>query len=270
MRLTFSSVPDGRRRTFALSRISAPLRSAVMRYISLSALFAAFLAHAAPDLEAPYAGLKTLSCDVERVSKVPQGELRILSRVFHQAPGKLLVENFSPGRRKILCDGTTLHFHDASFKRGFRQEVAKLDDWWNGQIANLPCTPFEHTRRLRNIEPRLLKEEGGERLFGYAASNAWVEVRVGAKDLIRSIDLYSGPDHAFQFGRVEYTRYDEISGVPVITAMTSWKQVEDLRVEETVTFRNIRVNEPLADRLFDARAHFEGVEFVDEYRKSME
>ena len=236
----------------------------------LSAVLAAVLVRGAPDLEAPFAGLRTLSCDVERVSKVPQGELRILSRVFHQAPGKLLVENFSPGRRKILCDGTTLYFHDASFQKGFRRETAKLDDWWNGQIANLPCTPFEHTRRLRGIEPRVLKEEGGERLLGYAASNAWVEVRVGAKDLIQSIDLYSGPDHAFQFGRVEYTRYEEIAGVPVIAAMTSWKQVEDLRVEETVTFRNIRVNEPLADRLFDARAHFEGVEFVDEYRKTME
>ena len=241
-----------------------------MRIHLLPFFFAAVLAQAAPDLEAPYAGLKTLSCDVERVSKVPQGELRILSRVFHQAPGRLLVENFAPGRRKILSDGTTLHFHDASFKKGFRQEVAKLDMWWTAQIANLPCTPFEHTQRLRNIEPRLLKEEGGARLFGYAASNAWVEVRVGAKDLIQSIDLYSGPDHAFQFGRVEYSRYEDIAGVPVITAMTSWKQVEEVRVEESITFRNIRVNEPLADRLFDAKAHFQGVEFVDEYRKSME
>ena len=242
---------------------------------SLSILLSAFTSLAAaaataPELEAPYAGLKTLSCDVERVSKVPQGELRILSRVYHQAPGRLLVENFSPGRRKILCDGTTLHFHDASFKKGFRREVARLDPWWIAQISNLPCTPFEHTQRLRGIEPRVIKEAAGNRLLGYAASNAWVEVRVGAKDLIQSIDLYSGPDHAVQFGRVEYTRYEEIAGVPVITAMASWKQVEEVRVEETVTFRNIRVNEPLADRLFDAKAHFEGVEFVDEYRKSME
>lgn len=237
-------------------------------FLLLASLAAA--ATPAPDLEAPYAGLETLSCDVERVSKVPQGELRILSRVFHRKPGRLLVENFAPGRRKILSDGKTLFFHDASFKKGFRQDLSKLDDWWNAQIANLPCTPFEHTRRLRGIEPRVLKEDAGGRLLGYAPSNAWVEVKVDARGLIQSLDLYSGPDHATQFGRVEYTGYSEVAGVPVITAMKSWKQVGDVRVDETVTFTNIRVNEPMADRLFDSAPHFEGVEFVDDYRKSME
>ena len=94
---------------------------------------------AAHRLLAAYASVPALSCDIQRVSPLPDGRsLRTLSRVLFQAPDRLHSETVSPLHRRSVSDGTTFRQYIEGMNKGFSAPVAELPEFMLINLRQLP------------------------------------------------------------------------------------------------------------------------------------
>jgi hypothetical protein len=222
-------------------------------------------------LEASYHRIRTVSCEVERVTEGAQGRLKLLSRVFYQEGGRLHVENVRPGRRRIVCDGRALWLKDDAFQQGFSGPLAELrgQEFWRDQIERIPGTPSEHIRRARaqNLTGRLLPAaDGVARRTAYAAEKTHLVISQDERDRIVALEYFRDPELQDRAARFEYAEFKDFpDGISVAQLHRAWLRSGADEITETTRFLNLAVNEPVAASLFDAARHFPGVSFHDDF-----
>ncbi len=123
---------------------------------------------AVSNLVAAYERIASVRCDVRREATGPQGTVRRLSRVVWERPDRLLSENFSPVRRRVVSDGTNFFSHVEGDPFGFSRPVAELDEEMRRPLSVVPGSPMDLLLRWVDAPER---EE-------FPPSNGWRRVVV--------------------------------------------------------------------------------------------
>lgn len=98
---------------------------------------------AVSNLVANYERVASVRCDVRREATGPQGTVRRLSRVVWERPERLLSENFSPVRRRVVSDGTNFFSHVEGDPFGFSRPVTELDEDMRRPLSVVPGSPMD-------------------------------------------------------------------------------------------------------------------------------
>jgi outer membrane lipoprotein-sorting protein len=112
-------------------------------------------------LLAQYDAVRSLSCEIRKDVSGAAGTVRTLSRVYYERPDRLNVENFTPVKRRIVCDGTNFFSYVEGDSKGFTRPVAELDEIMLLQLRKIPGTAADHLFRLRGTGGWCRNRHGG-------------------------------------------------------------------------------------------------------------
>ena len=222
-------------------------------------------------LLADYAKIESVSCEVRREVEVQGKPMRTLSRVHYQRPDRLHVESPAPFKRRIVADGTMFYDRLEEAPRGFAKAIADLDEARLIQLRKVPGTAMDHLMRLKGT-PEEEMEGSAEYPVrrGYASGAGYLVLALDAQQRLARIELFSGEDRSSPSATFAYSRFAEaVPGVWIPQLHVASVRVEGETVEERIRIENLRVNQPIAERLFDAAAFFAGVEWVDDFGKAL-
>ena len=62
---------------------------------------------------AAYKDIETITCEVRKTTKGSDQTMRMLSRVYYKKDRLIHVDNVTPKKRRIICDGKTLWYYEA-------------------------------------------------------------------------------------------------------------------------------------------------------------
>lgn len=220
-------------------------------------------------LLAPFAGVKSISCEIRRDWPGPDGRVRMNSRVHWQRPLMLHVDNFSPMRRRYVCDGDRLFYYIEGDPRGFSRRVEELDRDWRLRLEVVPGSPMERLLPLRGAEEIILDDSpDGMPRRGYRLDNAYVVLQVDAENRLVSYRRYSSEQAEHPLLVIVYSSFSEVSpGAWLPLRHEARVSLEDGKRIETTRVSLIGVNEPMPSGIFSPEAYFAGVDFVDSFDK---
>lgn len=224
-------------------------------------------------LQADFARIRTVTCEVERVTEGKQGQIKLLSRVFYQEGGRLHVENFKPGRRRIVMDGTRLFLKDEAFTQGFSGPIATLrdQDFWRDQIERIPGTASDHVRRAiaqKLEEAPLPAAEGLARRTGFQAEKTYLVLGQDQRGRILRVEYFKDATLSALTARFVYTDFKEFAdGVAIAQTHRGEVHAGADVIQETTRFLNLEANQPVPAGMFDPKLYFKGVEFADDFGK---
>jgi hypothetical protein len=236
--------------------------------------FALLLSHGGEVLDRQFAALakiRTVSCEAERITVGPPGELRMLSRVFYQADRMLHSENIKPAHRRIILDGKSLFLKDDAFPKGFSAPLADLDqqDAWRDQLRRIPGTPSEHLHRIRGAGGTELKLEAADKdglMVAIPKPGSLCPVlHVDELGRLTRIEYFRDETRALRTAVMDYSDFKEFDGVWLSQTQKAILTIGADTVTETARFLNLQVNQSLAASLFDPAVHFKGVVFADKF-----
>ncbi len=217
-------------------------------------------------LLAGYRQITNLVCDVRKDSVRPEGEGRMLSRVWFEAPNHLLVENSTPARRRILCDGKTQYFHSEEEQTALKFPFAELPLDMQIQAQSVPASPMEHLLRLKGLEETPLPAmEGYPVRTGYHTDKLFAVLCFDATGRLARLEFYTSPAMTNCYATTDYSLFEEpLAGVWLSLRQDSFITVDgEMKGRESRRFSNLKVNTPLAPGMFDVRKVFSGVEFKE-------
>lgn len=222
---------------------------------------------------AAYESIDTISCSVRKTSAGGGQTVRMLSRVFYRSPDRLHVDIVSPTRRRVICDGETLYYHDASLPRGFARPVDDLEGPMLASLRNIPGTPMEHLRKLREAQEHDLPPEAGHpdvTRKAYLAGDLYAVLTVDADLKPLAIEFFKSADRSTKTAEARYSRFTRVSDtcwIPCLHKTTVYRP-DGTRLEETRRVDTLKVNGPLPDHLFNPELFFDDVDFVDDFQQT--
>lgn len=241
-----------------------------MLMVSVFALAASVRAETlAERLLAGYAPVQTVSCEARKDTRTAGGSVRMLSRVFYERPDRLHVENVSPIPRRIVCDGTNFFSFVEGDPKGFSRPVGLLDEEMAIQLRKVPGTAMDHLMRLEGVAEDVLSPTAESPVRrGYATDSVYFVICCDATGRLARIELYPDASMKNEAGAYTYEQFEEVlPGVWMPMLHRGRFRLAGVDVEETSRFTHVRVNEPIAPRLFVAAPFFEGVAFVDRFEE---
>ncbi len=222
-------------------------------------------------LNAGYAALDTVACEIRKTTKSEGKTLRMLSRVHYQRPDHIHVENVAPSERRIIADGKSLYYHEAGVPRGFSRPIADLSSDWLAALRNTPGTAVEHLAKLQGLSEVALpaSPEGAVRR-GYQADRVFVVLTADEKHRLTGITFFKTA--RMEAVTAEYRYDDHVEVTPGCWIPRRHQATVYLpdgeRIEETRRISKLVVNAPIAATLFDAALFFRDVEFVSDFAKT--
>lgn len=226
-----------------------------------------------------YAAIETITCVIRKTTVGGGPTVRTLSRVHFKRPDHIHVDNTAPVKRRIIADGSRLYYHQAGAKHGFSRPIEELDKNWLLMLRNVPGTPMEYLLRLQELEEIELPSTPDFPLRrGYRADKRFVVLACDPEERLRQIEFFDTARMKNRTGRCRYDNYKQIlphCWLPrfhreeVFAAGTA---VPESKPMATVTRRieNLVVNKPIPAGLFVSETFFKDVEFVDDFRKTMQ
>ncbi|HMP73655.1 MAG TPA: hypothetical protein PKE55_10375 [Kiritimatiellia bacterium] len=213
-----------------------------------------------------YQAVETVSCELRKDIRTPEGRGRRLSRIYYQFPDRLHVDNAAPLKRRILADGETLSSYIEGDPKGFRRPIDRLEEDWLISLRNVPGSPMEHLFKLRGVPEEVLEPtDRHPRRLGYAAPTVYVVLELDEMGRIEVISFYPTPAMLTKRAEYRYSGFVEAGeGIWLATRHDATLWTEGGRVEETTRISNLAVNEPIAASLFIKEPFFKGIDFTDD------
>lgn len=219
------------------------------------------------ELLARYDRITNVSCEVRKEISGPQGKVRMLSRVHWQRPDRIHVENFSPMKRRYVADGERIFYYVEGDPKGFSRPVSELDRDWVISLRKVPGSPMDVLLLVKDAEETALKstEEYAMRK-GYATENAFAVLSLDEQQRLVHAEVYRSAEMKYRTAEYEYLQYEEVlPGVELPRLHKINVSVEGVERDEETRFTNVKVNEPIPERLFVPGPFFRDIEFVDEF-----
>jgi len=218
-------------------------------------------------LLAQYEPIKTVSCEVRKVTKGPGGKIRTLSRVYYRRPDQIHVETVSPLKRRIISDGSRLYSYIEGDPRGFSRPVGKLDKDMAISLRKIPGTAMDHLLRLKGVPEQNLEATPGFPVRkGYKTDKLFAVLSLDPVGRLARIAFYDSPGMRSKTAQCEYSRFREVAtGIWIPRLHRTVALIEGVETRETVRISNLAVNEPIANGLFVAHSFFEGIEFAENF-----
>lgn len=257
------------------------MKNRLLLALLAAALFAPALAPAddtAPDsssltaanrLLAAYAAVPALSCDIQRVSPLPDGRsLRTLSRVLYQAPDRLHSETVSPLHRRSVSDGTTFRQYIEGMNKGFSAPVAELPEFMLINLRQLPGSNANLLSPLANLpETPLRPDDSSASRYAYdAPSGARTVLSFDADGRWIALDVYPSPTSTDLLAHSAFSDFLEIApGTYLPRHQETLVKLPDGNATETVRISNVNTSPDLPASAFDPDAFFPGVTFTSSF-----
>lgn len=227
----------------------------------------------AQQLNASYRSIRTISCEIRKTVTADDRTERWLSRVHYQSPNMIHVDNVAPLKRRIISDGTNLHYHVAGRARGFSSPISDLPEPMLSTSRNVPATPVEHLLRIQDCPEKALP--GTEELpvrRSYSAAGLTVILSCDPDGRLVHVDFFKTPAAKELVARYTYSSFVKSAG----GAWVPCRHRAELflangeKVTETRRIDNLVLDKPVAAALFDHSIFFRGVEFVNDFNKARE
>jgi len=216
---------------------------------------------------AAYGVLTNVSCSIRKDTVSGLRHSRMLSRVHYQTPDRIHVDNTAPARRRIVCDGATLYYHDAALPKGFSRPVAQLDPDWLVMLRTVPGSPMEHLLRLKGVPEKALPAttEAPVRR-GYETPAGFVVLSCDTSNRLARLEFFATPSMESRSAVYDYSGFEEVAPACWIPRLhKAVLTTAGVRVEETRRLDALVVNQPPPPGLFDPAVFFQGVEFVPDF-----
>jgi hypothetical protein len=220
-------------------------------------------------LLAPYDAVTTVVCQVRKETASPAGSIRTLSRVYYAKTDRLHVENVSPVKRRIVCDGRTFYSYIEGDPKGFSRPVADLDEEMSIQLRKVPGTAMDHLFRLRNLPEKPLDgtPEFPTRAV-YHNERQWIVLSVDATGRLAQIEFFDEEACSHKVAEYRFDQFKEVlPGVWIPLLHQVWLDSGGVVTRETTRIDHIEVNVPAAENLFVPGLYFKDVKFVDSFQK---
>lgn len=218
-------------------------------------------------LLASYGRIRTVSCEVRKVTESSAGKIRSLSRVYYKKPNRIHVDNIEPLKRRIIADGSHLYSYIEGDPKGFSRSIDKLDDDMAMSLRKVPGTAMDHLLRLKGVsEQNLDPEQGFPVRKGYKTSKVFVVLSLDARGRLARIEFYGDPAMKNKTAQYDYSHFHEVLSdvwIPCLHKVTA--TIGNVKSKETIRITNLTVNKPIAKSLFVAAPFFKNVEFVDNF-----
>ncbi|MCF7837137.1 MAG: hypothetical protein K9N49_00745 [Candidatus Marinimicrobia bacterium] len=219
-------------------------------------------------LLAAYDDIQTVQCDIRRGWDGPEGRVRMNSRVAWERPRRLHVENFSPLRRRYVCDGTNFFYYIAGDPKGFSRPVPELDAEWRARLEAVPGAPGEYLARLAgHAEEALPGDAEFPHRWRYTLPDGEGLLLLDEQRRLAGIDLFQGPDRQ-PLLRLRFSAHREVQPglwLPLRHEATTWLDGQE-RAEST-RIENLVVNEPVPPALFRPADYFKDIQFVPTFEQ---
>jgi hypothetical protein len=212
---------------------------------------------------AAYRQIRTLSCEIRKDTQMPEGEGRMLSRVYFEQPNRVHVENATPVKRRILCDGATLYYYVEGEPKGISSPVGRLKDDMSIQTRAVPGTAMEHLLRIqKGAETNLPPATGFPERKGYALPGLFAVLSLDATGRLARIEYFRSPDRAEKVAQYDFSMFEEVlPGVWIPLRHDGAILSGRVKATESRRISSLAVNRPLPEGIFDPKKHFEGVAF---------
>ena len=220
-----------------------------------------------------YSKINSVSCVVSRTIAFKELETRLLSRVYYERPNKLHVQQTAPIERRIVCDGTNFFYYIKGDPKGYSQPVDKLSEKQIIELQKIPGSSEDILYRLVDLKPKELpgNEEFPTQLAYSTTNNLNIIIFINDKKLIKKIVFFKDKELTKLTSTYEYSNFIEaIPGVFVPTTHIMTVNIDDKQRTENAKFSHYKANGPIPQSLFNAKPFFEGVEFVDSFKKIYE
>lgn len=214
--------------------------------------------------------VQSMSCEIRRDSPLPDGQtLRLLSRVYYERPDKLHVENFSPVKRRTICDGTVFRQYTAGAPKGFSRPVLALNDEMLRNLRMVPGSAANMLEILKGAEEVALEPTAEyPTRVGYDNGKAFAVLSLDEQGRLAQLDIFDSPAQTKLRSKTEFSAFQEVlPGVWIACHQLSKATFAGVERQETTRVDNITANHPIPASLFVAEPFFQGVEFVDEFEK---
>ncbi|MCX7010608.1 MAG: hypothetical protein NTY53_25750 [Kiritimatiellaeota bacterium] len=214
-----------------------------------------------------YDAVKTLQCQLRRDAEAAGNTMRKLSRIYFQRVDKLHVDNVSPLKRRIVCDGELFQSYIEGDPKGFSQAVAKLDRDMLIALRQVPGTAMDHLLRLTGLtETNLPPAEGFPVRRGYDTGKNFVVLALDASNRLARIEFFATAAQQQRTARWDYSQFQEVApGVAIPCLHQALLTFDGKENRETVHVENLVVNQPISANLFQPALFFKGVKFVDKF-----
>jgi hypothetical protein len=213
-----------------------------------------------------YARVRTVSCNVVKLTTSAGTSVRMLSRVACERPSRVHVEITAPSRRRIVADGARLYYHEEGARLGFSQPVAELNDTWLASMQNLPGTPLEHLLRLKGMAETVLPPSADAPLRrGYASRRIFIVLSCDTNERLSRIEFFATPEMKEKVAQYDYSEFVDAGGGAWFSRLDkAWIRVPDGgQITELRRVNGLRINEPLDGTLFQADRYFAGITFTN-------
>jgi hypothetical protein len=217
-----------------------------------------------------YDAVQSLSCEIRRDTPLPDGQvLRMLSRVYFQRPDRLHVENSSPVKRHIVCDGTVFRSYVEGAPQGFSRPVAELNE---EMLRNLRMVPGSAANTLEvlsgSTEVPLEPTAEFPTRVGYDNGKSFSVLNLDGQARLARFEIFSSPAMTDRNTCTDYSAFQEVApGAWIACLQQSKVSFQGIERTETTRVDNLVANGEIPASLFNADAFFPGVEFVDSFEK---
>jgi hypothetical protein len=230
---------------------------------------AAGAATLAEKLIAQYDAVQSLQCQLRRDTESSATKIRKLSRIYYQRADKLHVDNVTPLKRRIVCDGVTFSSYIEGDPKGFSRPVGKLDEEMLIALRQVPGTAMDQLLRLRGLaETNLPAAEGFAVRRGYDRGKMFVVLALDASNRLARVEFFTTPAMQQRVARFDYSQFREVApGVALPCLHRAVLTLGGAESHETVHVDNLVVNQPIPAHLFQPAPFFKDVEFADTFEE---
>ena len=210
-----------------------------------------------------YEAVKTLQCQLRRDTEAKGGSMRKLSRIYFQRVDKLHVDNVSPLKRRIVCDGELFQSYVEGDPKGFSQPVAKLERDMLTSLRQVPGTAMEHLLRLTGVAETNLPP-----VDGYDTGKNFVVLALDASNRLARVEFFASPAQQQRLARWDYSQFQEVApGVAIPCLHQAVISLGGAESHDTVHVDNLVCNQPIPANLFQPALFFKGVQFVGSFEE---
>lgn len=221
------------------------------------------------ELFASYDEVETVSCEVRRTSRMKGDKIKSLSRVHYQKPDRIHVDSTAPIERRHVADGERLYYYVEGDAKGFSRPIEELDDEWLHSLRKVPGTAMNHLYEIGDAEEDKLPATDDYPIRrGYDVEKVYIVLSLGEQERLQMVEYYQSPDMEKRVLKSDYSNFKEVlPDVWIPCRHETDLKLPGIEKQETVQFLNLKVNEPIAQGLFNPSTYFEDVEFVDNFEE---
>jgi len=220
-----------------------------------------------------YDAVDTLSCAMRKNTVRGETSVRMLSRISYKRKDRINVENTAPTKRRVVSNGTNLYYYEEGSRYGFSKPVEDLNENWLASLRNIPATPMENLRKLRGLAETTLPPDGKFTIRrGYDAEKVFVVLACDDNERLLRVQYFRTPAMKKKVGQYDYQAFKHVEArcwVPR-TQIAVLSLPDGSEIKETRHVNALRVNEPMADTLFDAKSFFPDIVFTNVFTSTFD